>query len=76
MAADIIPTPDEDQPETPAEQEERIRWEAAVIARAREQAAAGDVIDGDALFAWFDALEEDENAPFPEPRTPATRPHP
>ena len=65
MAADIIPTPDEDQPETPAEREERIRWEATVIARARAQAAAGDVIDGDALDAWFEALEHDQNAPFP-----------
>ena len=66
MPADFAPTPsDEELPETPSEREERIRWEAAVIARAREEVAAGQYIDGDALDAWFEALERDENAPFP-----------
>jgi len=76
MPADFTPTsPDEELPETTSDREERIRWEAAVIARAREQAAAGDVIDGDALDAWFEALEHDENAPFPTPVAVLVPPH-
>ena len=66
MQDDIAPTPlDDERLETPSERAERIRMEAAVIARAREQIAAGQCIDGDALDAWFEALEHDENAPFP-----------
>ena len=72
MAADFPMTPLDEKPETPSEREERIRMEAEVIAQARAEVAAGLYIDGDDLFAWFDALEQDENAPFPEPRTPPT----
>ena len=68
MPADFAPTPsDEGLPETPSERAERIRMEAAVIARAREEIAAGQYIDGDALDAWFEALEHDVDAPFPQP---------
>ena len=68
MPADFAPTPlDEELPETQSEREERIRMEAAVIARAREEIAAGLGIDGDAFDAWLDQLEHDEDAPFPVP---------
>lgn len=68
MPADFAPTsPDEELPETQSEREERIRWEAAVIARARKEIAAGQYIDGDALDAWFEALEHNVDAPFPQP---------
>ena len=77
MSADFAPTsPDEDPPETGSEREDRIRWEAAVIARAQEQVAAGDVIDGDALDAWFEALEHDVDAPFPQPAGQPLLPRP
>jgi len=66
MTAGIVIVPSNgDQPETPPERDGRIRLEAAAIARAREQIAAGQGIDGDALDAWFVVLEQDENAPFP-----------
>jgi hypothetical protein len=44
---------------------ERIRREAAVIAEARAEIAAGHGIDDDALEAWLDALDHDENTPLP-----------
>lgn len=65
MVAGINSTPEEDQPETPAEKEGRIRWEASVIARAREEIAAGLCIDGDAFDTWLDQFAQDEDAPFP-----------
>lgn len=68
MQNDFTATPsDNERLEMPSERAERIMLEAAVLARAREQVAAGQVIDGNALFAWFDALEQDEDAPFPTP---------
>jgi len=71
-----VTPPDDERPETPSERAERITLEAAVLARAREQVAAGQVIDGEALFAWFDALEQDENVLFPAPiAAPASPSH-
>lgn len=66
MGSDVISTLNEDRPETPAEKEKRIRWEIAMIVRAREQVAAGNVVDGDTLLAWFEAFEHDGNALFPD----------
>ena len=68
MPDDFAPMPpDDERYETLSEREERIRMEAAVIARAREEIAAGLGIDGDAFDAWLDQLEHDEDAPFPVP---------
>lgn len=61
--------------ETLAGREERIRTEAEVIARAREEIAAGLGIDGDAFDAWLGQLEHDEDAPFPQPNSPQPQSH-
>ena len=61
---------DDGRPETPAEREERVRREAAVIAEARADVAAGNGIEDDALEAWLDSLDRDENAPIPTPSLP------
>ena len=66
MPSDLaIMPPDDERHETSSEREERIRIEAAVIARAREEIAAGRGIDGDTFDAWLDQLEHEEDAPFP-----------
>jgi hypothetical protein len=61
--------------ETPAEREERIRREAAVIAQARAEIEAGQGIGDDDLEAWLDALDHDENTPLPIP-APTSSFHP
>ena len=60
-----IVTPSAIGAETTAERERRIRLEAALIARARLEIQAGQGIDDDALDAWLDRLDHDENAPVP-----------
>jgi hypothetical protein len=57
-------SPGDNRRETPAE---RVSREAAVIAEARAEIAAGQGIDDDALESWLDALEFDGNAPLPTP---------
>ena len=47
----------------------RLRREAAELARARCQAAAGEVISGPELEAWLDSLGTDLPLSVPEPRT-------
>ena len=61
------------RPETEAERADRVRWEAEIIARSRAEAAAGLVIEFDALEIWLAALEDDPNAPLPEPLSSAQR---
>lgn len=75
MPDDLTALPAEaDLAETPDERAERIQWEAAVIAQAREEIAAGHYIDGDDLDAWFEALEHDVDAPFPTPKQGKAQP--
>ncbi len=61
---------DDGRPERPAEREERVRQEAAIIAAARADVAAGNGIEDSALEAWLDSLDQDENAPIPTPSSP------
>jgi len=77
MPDDFAATPpDDERPEAPSERAGRITLEAVVLARAREQVATGQVIDGEAFFAWFDALEQDGNALLPAPiAAPASPSH-
>ncbi len=58
-----------EQPETEAARADRIQWEAAVIAQGEAEIDAGLGIDSDDLEAWFDALDRDEDAPLPAPRS-------
>lgn len=61
---------DDRRPETPAEREERVRQEAAIIAAARADVAAGNGIEDNALEAWLDSLDQNEDAPIPTPSSP------
>jgi len=60
-------------PETPEELTTRLSHEAAVIAQAEAEIAAGLVIDGDDLDAWLDQLDIDPDAPMPQPRPRAIK---
>jgi len=53
--------------ETPEEREARVHREAVIIARGRADIDAGLGIELDALEAWLERLEIDENAPLPVP---------
>jgi hypothetical protein len=57
----LAPTPGE----TSVERAERLRREAAVIARGHADIEAGFGVEDDDLEAWLDRLELDENAPPP-----------
>ena len=51
--------------ESQAERHNRVRSEAAVIARARAEIAAGEGISEEALGRWLDELDRDADAPLP-----------
>lgn len=51
--------------ETPAD---RVTREAAAIAQARAQIAAGQGIDDADLEVWLDQLDDNEDAPLPDHR--------
>ena len=54
--------------ETEAERQTRIQREHAIVAQGVAELDAGLGIDGDAVDAWFAALDLDENAPPPVAR--------
>jgi hypothetical protein len=57
--------------ETPAEREARIQREREIIAAGHAQIESGNCIDDDdALEAWLDELDRDEDAPPPLPSAP------
>ncbi len=58
------PTPI-DPPETVADQQRRIAWEAERIAEARASVATGRLIDSDEINAWIDSLGTDHELPPP-----------
>jgi hypothetical protein len=60
------------RPETPAEQATRVRREADIIAKAHADIDAGLGIEDDDLEAWFDRLDQDENAPPPAVANPTS----
>jgi hypothetical protein len=47
--------------------QERLEREAAMIAEARADVAAGLVVDGAAVEAWIDSIGTDEELPVPLP---------
>jgi predicted transcriptional regulator len=66
---DTAPRPDDRadtvSPETEAEQQRRLAWEAEGIARARASAAAGRVVDSAKVKAWIDSIGTDHELPVP-----------
>lgn len=54
-----------DSQETDADRQRRMAWEAKGIARARESADAGRLIDSEAIDAWIDSLGSENELPPP-----------
>ena len=52
-------------PGTEAEQQRRLAWEAAGIAKAPASAEAGQLIDSEEIDAWIDSLGTDHELPPP-----------
>ena len=53
------------RPETEAERHNRLAWEAAGIAEARADVAAGRVVDSIEVDAWIDSLGTEHELPAP-----------
>lgn len=58
-------TADTTRPETKAERQERMAWEAEGIAKALASAAAGRVVDEAEVDAWIDSIGTDHELPVP-----------
>jgi predicted transcriptional regulator len=56
---------DTPRPETEAEQQRRLAWEAEGIAEARANVAAGRLVDAAKVRAWVDSLRTDNPLPVP-----------
>ena len=52
-------------PETEAERQARIAWEAEGIAEARADVAAGRLVDEAEVDAWIDSIGTDHELPVP-----------
>ncbi len=69
---DTTPSPadstDVRRPDTDAEREGRIAWEAEGIAEARAELAAGLYVDADDIDAWIDSIGTDHELPPPPTR--------
>jgi hypothetical protein len=70
---DTVPRPDDGtpdpRPETEAERQARLAWEAEGIAEARAELDAGLYVDADEIDAWIDSIGTDhELAPPPTRR--------
>jgi len=52
-------------PETEAERQRRLAWEAEGIAEARADVAAGRLVDAAKVRAWVDSLRTDNPLPVP-----------
>jgi len=65
-----LPNPDTGAPlrETPEEKRRRLAWEAARIAEARAEIAAGLYVDADEIDAWIDSIGTDHELPPPPTR--------
>jgi predicted transcriptional regulator len=53
------------RPETEAQRQRRLTWEAERIAAARASAAAGRVVSAEEVDAWIDSLDMDHELPAP-----------
>jgi len=69
---DTVPRPDNDtsRPETAAEQQRRLAWEAEMIAEADAEIEAGLFVEEVEVDAWIDSLGTDHELPVPQPRPP------
>ncbi len=69
---DTAPRPDDRadaiSPETEAERQARLAWEAAGIAEARAELDAGLYVDADEIDAWIDSIGTDHEMPPPPTR--------
>jgi predicted transcriptional regulator len=63
----INPTPndgaDAPHPETEAERQARLAWEAEGVAAAEASLAAGIYVDADDIDAWIDSIGTDHELP-------------
>jgi predicted transcriptional regulator len=66
---DTVPLPADStqaaHPETEAERQSRLAWEAEGIAEARADVAAGRLVDAAKVRAWVDSLRTDNPLPVP-----------
>jgi predicted transcriptional regulator len=62
------PAPVADHVETEAERKARLAWEAAGIAEARADVAAGRLVDAAEVDAWIDSIGTDHELPVPRAR--------
>ncbi len=60
-------------PETEADRQRRLAWEAEGIARARASIAAGYYATSAEVKTWIDSLGTDNPLPVPYPRHPRPR---
>jgi predicted transcriptional regulator len=58
-------TADTPRPETEADLKRRIAWEAAKIAEADADIAAGRLVDSAKVKAWIDSIGTDHELPVP-----------
>jgi hypothetical protein len=56
------------RPETEAERQDRLAWEAEGIAEARAELDAGLYVDADEIDAWIDSMGTDHELPPPPTR--------
>lgn len=54
-----------DPPETKADRQRRIAWEAEGIAEADADIVAGRLVDSAKVKAWIDSLDTDSKLPVP-----------
>jgi predicted transcriptional regulator len=57
----------DDEAESPADRKRRLELEARLIAEARAEAAAGLTISLEAIWAWVDSWDTENELPPPEP---------
>ncbi len=69
---DTAPRPgdrgDAPRPETEAERQARLAWEAEGVAAAEASLAAGLYVDADDIDAWIDSIGTDHELPPPPTR--------
>jgi predicted transcriptional regulator len=58
------------RPETDAEKQRRLAWEAEMIAEARAELDAGLYATSAEVKAWIDSIGTDHELPVPYPRHP------
>ena len=68
---DTAPAPESAEaprPETDAERQDRLAWEAEGIAKAEASLASGLYVDADEIDAWVDSIGTDHELPPPPTR--------